>query len=552
MRHVSLMAAALATAMPVAPLIAQSGPSGTQMSAPATLPVGTCINLGNTLELEDEGAHGTRPASADDFARIAAAGFTTVRLPVRWDTHSSGTPPYTIDPAWLDRVAEVVDMGLAAGLNIILDSHHFMPIHDDPAGVAPWHGAVWQQVAERFADYPEDRLWFELENEPHGKFTNENLLATLAPALAAVRKSNPTRPVIYGGGEWSGIDSLATLPLPNDPNIYPTFHYYEPFEFTHQGASWVEPEPPQPGRSYGQPEDAARLKADVAKIEAYAKRTGKLPFMGETGAYPMHVPLDQRVAYTRAVVDAFAPLGMGICTWAYTNTFAFWDSDTQQWQPGLLGALGLTEPSVPQAASGETPQSVPTPPAQTAAPAPAFDTSKPPKGRRLDAQLEQFDAQLPGHLMNDPASLEWDSYGTGLTRTAEQDETIPGGGAAVKYVVGAAGDPWSSAVNVPLLGDLEEGRLYTVGFWARSLSSEAEDGLGRLGVRFQRNAAPYPGFGDTTLTIGKEWKFYEVSGIASTKARRKDALLVFQLGAAKQTIEIGQTIVLADVLSVTG
>ena len=59
--------------------------------------------------------------------------------------------------------------------------------------------------------------------------------------MREVRASNPTRPVVIGGEFWSGIDSLATLPLPDDPYLVATFHYYEPFAFTHQGAPWITP-----------------------------------------------------------------------------------------------------------------------------------------------------------------------------------------------------------------------------------------------------------------------------------------------------------------------
>jgi endoglucanase len=148
---------------------------------------------------------------------------------------------------------------------------------------------------------------------------------------------------VIGGENWSGIDSLATLTLPDDAHVYPTFHYYEPFDFTHQGAGWVHPKPPPLGRAYGTPADAQRLVDDTAKISAYVARTGLIPFMGESGAYDAHIPLDQRVQYTRAVHDAFTPLGVGICAWAYTNTFPFYDHKAKRWLPGLRGASGLPE-----------------------------------------------------------------------------------------------------------------------------------------------------------------------------------------------------------------
>ena len=330
--RIAIALALLATSCTTVPEVA---------AAPRSLPVGTCINMGNSLEPEQEGSWGGSPIEAAEFERIAAAGFDTVRIPVRWHNKSLPDAPYTIDANWMARVAEVVDQALAADLNVILNSHHFDPIHEDPLGVAAWHGGVWGQIAARFADYPEDRLWFELENEPHNEFDNDNLLETLTPALTAVRASNPTRPVIYGGENWSGVDSLATLPLPDDPNVYPTFHYYEPFDFTHQGAEWVAPDIPPPGRRYGTAADAERLTADVAKVERYIERTGLVPFMGETGAYDKHIGTEERATYHRTVRDAFAPTGIGICTWAYSNTFPFYDRSEDRWVPGLREAMGL-------------------------------------------------------------------------------------------------------------------------------------------------------------------------------------------------------------------
>ena len=131
-------------------------------ATPRSLPVGPCLNLGNTLEVprtQDIGAGMVGPA---DFARIRAAGFETVRIPVRWDERSQKTAPYTVDAAWMKRVQTTVDQALAAGLKVILNSHHFEPIHQDPLGVQPWHTGVWVQIAQRFKDYPTDRLWFEL------------------------------------------------------------------------------------------------------------------------------------------------------------------------------------------------------------------------------------------------------------------------------------------------------------------------------------------------------------------------------------------------------
>jgi endoglucanase len=306
-----------------------------------SLPVGRCVNMGNHLEAPKEGDWG-RAIADDDFRIIAAAGFQTIRLPVRWSAHAGTLPPYTIDARFMARVKQVVSRARAARLNVILNDHNFDALHNDPEANRDRLAGLWAQIGVAFAGDPRTHLWFEIANEPHGKLTNANLVATLSPALAAIRKTNPDRPVIIGGEFWSGIDSLATLTLPADPYVSPTFHYYEPFEFTHQGATWVNPVPPM-GRVYGSAADQARLATDVQKVRDYIARTGKTPFMGEFGANE-RIATGQRVLYQRSVRVAFDAIGIGMCAWGYTNTFPLYDSAAKTWVPGMRAAMGLDDP----------------------------------------------------------------------------------------------------------------------------------------------------------------------------------------------------------------
>lgn len=506
-----------------------------QPGIPDPLPVGTCINMGNSLEPETENAWGGKRISVADFKRIKAAGFDTIRLPVRWHTKSKNEAPYTVSASYMKRVEQVVDWALDADLNVILNSHHFDPLYEDPAGTAAWHGGVWKQIAERFADRPEDRLWFELENEPHDNLDDSNLLETLTPALTAVRATNPTRAVIIGGQEWSGIDSLATLELPEDPNIHATFHYYSPFDFTHQGASWTGAAMPPVGRQYGTSADARLLEQDVEKLRAYIERTGHTPFMGETGAYEAHIPLAQRVQYHNAVTQAFAPTGIGICVWAYTNTYPFWDQESRKWLPGMLGAIGLPDATI-------SPKPAPVS-------APATD-SGPLLNPDLPKFLQAVDGELAGALMNDPSRLDWDTYGNQFKSRGYADESIPGGQAALRFTISKARENYSVGTTIPLLGDIKQGDTMTVGFFARAIKAETSDGKARIGVRFQQNSPPYPGFGDTTISPDGEWGWYEVTAKANRDISQKLAIVTLQFGEAKQTVEIGQTIVVKGASSI--
>jgi endoglucanase len=294
--------------------------------------------MANHLEANPtEGSWG-RAINDQDFADIAAVGFETIRLPVRWSNHASNSPPYTIDSVWMERVEEVVNQARAAGLRVILDDHHYDAIFENPDAEKDRFAAIWKQIGERFKD-ADDMVWFELMNEPHNQITDANLLSILEPALAEVRATNPTRPVVIGGQNYSGINSLATLPVPNDDYLIATFHFYDPFNFTHQGATWVDPSPPL-GTTYGSAADQQELDNAVQKARDFMDQTGLPVFMGEYGAYDV-IPLDQREDYYRAVTQAFKDANIDGCVWGYTNSFSFRDADTGEWYQGLLDAVGL-------------------------------------------------------------------------------------------------------------------------------------------------------------------------------------------------------------------
>lgn len=85
-------------------------------------------NLGNTLDaVPDEGSWNNVPVVASTFDTVKAAGFKSVRLPVTWADHFTGSSPdWTVDPTWLQRVSDVVDMIVARGLYAIVNVHHGM------------------------------------------------------------------------------------------------------------------------------------------------------------------------------------------------------------------------------------------------------------------------------------------------------------------------------------------------------------------------------------------------------------------------------------------
>jgi len=141
--------------------------------------------------------------------------------------------PYTIDKAFLDRVEQVVDWSLSRGFVTIINSHHDDWIKEDYNGNIERFEKIWEQIAERFKNKSENLL-FEIMNEPFGNITDEQIDDMNSRILKIIRKTNPTRIVIIGGGYWNSYNTLVNIKIPDDPYLIGTFHYYDPYEFTHK------------------------------------------------------------------------------------------------------------------------------------------------------------------------------------------------------------------------------------------------------------------------------------------------------------------------------
>lgn len=298
------------------------------------IPVGKCINMGGMLERDKEADFTGRKIKDSDFATIRAAGFDTVRLPVNFAAHADAAAPYAIDPVFMARVRHVVDTGKAAGLNIIIDQHSYDQLQKDPFAHRDRFVAIWRQVAEAYRN-DGSNVWFELHNEPLWElYKKVNVWEIFTPAIAEIRKTNPTRPIIVAGNGGSGPESLALLDIPaNDRNIIPTFHFYDPREFTEQGAAWTTIRYPL-GRALAE-NDRQSIDKAIAMVSAYIKRTGRVPFLGEYGTrYIPEITAQDRGKYMGWVSAGFASVGVQSCAWSYINGFQLY-SDTQGWLPGM-------------------------------------------------------------------------------------------------------------------------------------------------------------------------------------------------------------------------
>src|SRR5262249_1268032 len=129
------------------------------------------MNFGNALEAPKEGDWGLK-LEAGYFKIIKDAGFSTVRVPVKWSAHAAKNSPYTIDAEFAKRIDWVLDQAEANKLNVILNVHHYDEMDKDPDKHLPRLVALWEQIAARYKDRPTPRA-FELLAEPHDKLIDE-------------------------------------------------------------------------------------------------------------------------------------------------------------------------------------------------------------------------------------------------------------------------------------------------------------------------------------------------------------------------------------------
>lgn len=301
--------------------------------------LGRGVNMGNMFEAPSEDAWGN-PFRDDYFQRIAALGFDHVRIPVTWDIPARAlqTPPFTLEPGFLQRIKQVVDLARDAGLMVIVNMHHHDRLFEAPEESRARFLSQWSQIADHFKAY-DPNLLFEVLNEPHGNLTAEKWNLFFKEALDVIREKNPTRTVLIGVAEYGGLGGLSKLEIPQDDHLILSIHYYEPFAFTHQGAEWVSNSDPWLGTQW---ENTDREQEQVKKQFQYAQnfvREHDIPVhIGEFGAYGK-ADLKSRELWTAFLARWFEEQGFSWAYWEFSAGFGFFDPKTNRYNEKLVNAL---------------------------------------------------------------------------------------------------------------------------------------------------------------------------------------------------------------------
>ena len=223
------------------------------------------INIGNTMEVPGgETGWGNPKVSRTYIDGLKAMGFNAVRIPCAWDSYIINQASYEIDPAWLERVSEVVGYCVSNDMYVVVNIHwdggwledHILGGYNGEIDAK--QKALWTQIALKLNEYDE-HLLFAGCNEPGMNETTstgntfkdpEDIRTimkyeqTFVDAVRATGGNNATRCLIVQAPGTRIDDAVGGIyALPQDVvenRLMVEVHYYDPYQFClmEEDAGW--------------------------------------------------------------------------------------------------------------------------------------------------------------------------------------------------------------------------------------------------------------------------------------------------------------------------
>src|SRR6266436_1971715 len=318
-------------------------------------------------------AHLDSHTTAEDIALIRKIGFDHVRLTLEPAPLFNADDPSRLKADYLNYLDHALDMILAQGLAVIVDIHpsdEFKKKLNSNDSQIEAFGKFWRALAQHLSTRDSERVFLEVINEPMVE-DGYRWFGMQGKLISAIRAGAPQHTIIASGHRWSGLAELLFMQPYADRNIIYNFHFYEPFAFTHQGATWAGPNPsfykniPYPSSPdsiskildtiqnqsardnlvrYGEDRwDAARIDREISSAAAWAARNRVPLTCNEFGAYRKVAPPADRAVWIRDMRTALEKYGIGWTMWDYAGGFAVVNKQNGHAEPDveIVKALGL-------------------------------------------------------------------------------------------------------------------------------------------------------------------------------------------------------------------
>lgn len=332
------------------------------------------LNLNNSLEEHYKKGDRNRPETFETqtgrpvttpaiINAFAEAGFGVVRVPVTWYNHMD-PETFKVDEVWMNRVEEVVNYVLDAGMYCILDTHHDAGSKDTRWLIADMQKypqvqkkfiALWKQIATRFKNYPYTLL-FEGYNEildakkswgvprVEGAYQAANLLnQDFVNTVRATGGRNKTRNLIVSTYATSvRPQALKSFVLPSDKtadHLLVQVHCYRPKQFTERDINLAKQG--EESRSDFRESDKPEIDEIFSNLKTGLIDKGYPVVLGEFGAWNKNNE-DDRARHAEYFVKKCHELGILPIYWY--NPMYRYDRKTCTWTfPKLRDALTNTK-----------------------------------------------------------------------------------------------------------------------------------------------------------------------------------------------------------------
>jgi len=289
-----------------------------------------------------------------DLENIKSLGCDVIRLPINLHFMTSGAPDYVVDTMFYYYMDQVIEWTDDLGLKLILDNHTIDGANAKTVEVPLMK--IWPQIAQHFKDKPTS-VYYEILNEPN-TFPIAEWARIQKAVLDSIRTIDSLHTVIVTGADWGGIYGLTKLVPLADTNLIYSFHFYDPFLFTHQAATWATPSlvdlgnvpfpydlarmPACPASlkgswvesslktNYKTDGTAAKLKSTIDQAISYASTHNVKIFCGELGVYTAKSPDADRVEWYRTVTGYLKEKQVPWTMWDYQGGFGLFNKESNQ------------------------------------------------------------------------------------------------------------------------------------------------------------------------------------------------------------------------------
>ena len=344
------------------------------------------VNLPGWLWLENEPIGEVENRLTDDqFSFLHSLGLTHIRIPIEFKNIYDEDQPDLLNQDTIRVLDRAIDKINGFGLAVIVDLHSIRlgetgasdysgPLDKDPAFVNTFI-QFWSSLAKHLSRHDPEGLFLEPMNEPVFSGHPELWIPIQKKLIQAIRQNAPNHTILATSAQWSSIYTFIQLQPLDDPNVVYNFHFYLPFYFTHQGATWSSenvksmrhvPYPSSPERvqkavdsvkeeenkkdlrNYGEERwDAIKIDQEIAKAAEWAKNNRVRITCNEFGAYRRFAPEADRVQWMQDVREAFEKYNIGWTMWDIDGGFGAFSRENGRLTitPEMQNAMGLV--SVP-------------------------------------------------------------------------------------------------------------------------------------------------------------------------------------------------------------